>query len=218
MPLDCGNQKTDEPSESRIAPGFGQLRPLGNDGFGVGYRSPPTCGTVHWKNSMRRIFLDTEFTQFRDGQLLSLGLVTDDGHELYVEIADSARHARASDFCRDEVISQFGLLPGTAVRDDAAAGARVANWLDSFEYPLAISYDYKLDWRFFEGALRAAGQWQALASKLRAEDVAGVAAPGTPGEAAQNAVFDASNLPRRHHALVDARALRAAWQASSMQG
>lgn len=31
---------------------------------------------------MRRIFLDTEFTQFRDGQLLSLGLVTDDGDEL----------------------------------------------------------------------------------------------------------------------------------------
>ena len=160
---------------------------------------------------MRRIFLDTEFTQFRDGQLLSLGLVTDDGDELYVEVADLTRQAQASDFCKDVVITQFGLVPGAAVRDDAAVGARVANWLGSFEHPVAISYDHKLDWRFFESSLRAAGQWQALASKLRAEDVAGVAAPGTPGEAAQNAVFDASNSPSRHHALVDARALRAAW-------
>jgi 3' exoribonuclease, RNase T-like len=166
---------------------------------------------------MLRIFLDTEFTQFRDGQLLSLGMVTDDGHELYVEVADPIRQARASEFCRHSVISQFGLVPGSAVRDDAAVGARVADWLSAFTPPVAIAYDYKLDWRFFESALRAAGQWQALASKLRAEDVAGVAAPGTPGESAQNAVFESSTSPCRHHALVDARALRAAWQAGSIQ-
>ncbi len=167
---------------------------------------------------MRRIFLDTEFTQFRDGRLLSLGLVADDGHEFYVEIADPARHAEASEFCKDVVIRQFGLATGAAVRDDAAAGARLAAWLAAFEPPIAIAYDYKLDWRFFEGALRAAGQWQALASTLRAEDVAGIAAPGTPGEAAQNAVFEASSSPCRHHALVDARALRAAWLASGVRG
>jgi hypothetical protein len=28
---------------------------------------------------MLHVFLDTEFTQFRDGQLLSIGLVCDDG-------------------------------------------------------------------------------------------------------------------------------------------
>ena len=164
---------------------------------------------------MRRIFLDTEFTQFRDGQLLSIGLVTDEGHEFYVEVADPTRHAQASDFCKDVVIPQFGLVPSAAVRDDAAVGARVANWLRSFEHPVVISYDYKLDWRFFESALSAAGQWHALASTIRAEDVAGVAAPGTPGEAAQNAVFETSKSPGRHHALVDARALRAAWLAGS---
>jgi hypothetical protein len=166
---------------------------------------------------MQRIFLDTEFTQFRDGQLLSLGLVTDDGDELYVEVEDLTRQAQASDFCKEVVIAQFGLVPGAAVCDDAAVGARVANWLGSFEPPIAICYDYKLDWRFFESALRAAGHWQTLASKLRAEDVAGVAAPGTIGEAAQNAVFDGSIAPTRHHALVDARALRAAWRAKYMQ-
>ena len=167
---------------------------------------------------MRRLFLDTEFTQFRDGQLLSLGLVSDDGHELYVEVADPVRLTRASEFCRQSVISQFGLVPGSDVRDDAAVGARLADWLSAFEHPVAIAYDYKLDWRFFESALRAAGQWDALGSKLRAEDVAGVAAPGTPGERVQNAVFDSSTAPGRHHELVDARALRAAWIAGSIQG
>lgn len=78
---------------------------------------------------MRRIFLDTEFTQFRDGQLLSIALVTDEGHEFYVEVADLTRHAQASDFFKDVVIPQFGLVPGAAVRDDTAVGARVANWL-----------------------------------------------------------------------------------------
>jgi hypothetical protein len=166
---------------------------------------------------MRRIFLDTEFTHFRDGQLLSLGLVTDDGHECYVEVADSIRHSQASDFCRDVVIRQFGLVPGAAVRDDATAGARVAEWLETFGQPITISYDYKLDWRFLESALRAAGKWEGLASRLRPDDVAGVAAPGTPGEAAQNAVFETSRWPSRHHALVDARALCAAWLACSTQ-
>jgi hypothetical protein len=162
----------------------------------------------------QRIFLDTEFTQFREGALLSLGLVAEDGREFYVEVMDPTRHAQASEFCRHRVIPQFGLVPGSAARDDAEVGSRVADWLGNFDFPLAIAYDYKSDWRFFESALRSSGHWPALASKLRAEDVAGIAAPGSPGEQAQNALFDRSISPRRHHALVDARALRAAWLAS----
>ena len=163
---------------------------------------------------MRRVFLDTEFTQFRDGELLSIGLVADDGAECYVEIAEPARHARASDFCQDVVLPQFGLLPGAAVADDAAAGRRVAAWLESLATPLVVCHDYKLDWQHLENALRAAGCWQRLSAVLRTEDVAGAAAPGSPGEAAQDAVFEAATWPTRHHALVDARALRAAWRAS----
>lgn len=161
-----------------------------------------------------RVFLDAEFTQFRDGELLALGLVAEDGRECYVEIADPARHARASGFCRDTVIPQFGLVDGAAMRDDAAAGVRVADWLDTLSGALKISYDYKLDWRFLESTLRAAARWDALAPRLQADDIAGIAAPGTPGAAAMIAVFDAAKWPARHHALVDARALRAAWLAT----
>ena len=162
---------------------------------------------------MRRVFVDAEFTQFRDGQLLSLGLVCDDGGECYVEIDDPIRHARASDFCQDVVIPQFGLVPGAAVKDDAQAGAQLAQWLDTLAGPIAVCHDYKLDWRFLESALRAAGHWDRLGPRLHADDIACVAAPGSPGESAQDAVFESSQWPRRHHALVDARALRAAWRA-----
>ena len=164
---------------------------------------------------MQRLFLDAEFTQFRDGEVLAIGLACEDGRECYVEIADPARHARASDFCRDVVIPQFGLVPGAAMHDDAAAGQRIATWLESFDGPVAICHDYKLDWRFFESTLRVAGAWAGLAAVLQPEDIAGVASPGSPGEAAQDAVFETSTRPGRHHALVDARALRAAWLASS---
>ena len=162
---------------------------------------------------MPRVFLDSEFTQFRDGQVLALGLAADDGRECYVEVLDPIRHARASVFCKDVVIPQFGRVPGAGVPDDVQAGRRVADWLETFADPIVVAYDYKLDWRFLEEVLRTAGRWPALAARLRADDVAGVAAPGSPGAAAQDAVFESSRIPGRHHALVDARALRAAWQA-----
>ena len=161
-----------------------------------------------------RVFLDAEFTQFRDGELLALGLVSEDGRECYVEIADPARHARASGFCQDVVIPQFGLVDGAAMVDDAAAGARVAAWFDASDGILLVCHDYALDWDFLEHALRAAGAWERLKPRLVADDIAGIAAPGTPGEAAMIAAFDAATWPARHHALVDARALRAAWLAT----
>jgi hypothetical protein len=78
-----------------------------------------------------RIFFDTEFTQFRDGELLSLGFVSDDDRQLIVEVHDSARHRRASEFCQAVVIPQFGTLKAHVVNSDAEAGAVIADWLVS---------------------------------------------------------------------------------------
>lgn len=93
---------------------------------------------------MRRIFLNTEFTKSRNGLLHSVCLVTDDGQELHVDVADPTRHAQASVFCRHSAAAQCGLVPGSSVRDDAEVGAQVADWLSSFEHPVAIAYDYRL--------------------------------------------------------------------------
>ncbi len=158
------------------------------------------------------IFFDTEFTQFRDGELLSIGLVTDGDEELVVEIHDAARFARANDFCRDVVIPQFGSTAAHRVRTDAELGAVVASWLMRFKGPLTLCYDYRLDWRFLEAALVTSAVWAELASRVSAVNVAHVA-DSEDCLAAQDGYFENQSGPGRHHALVDAKALRERWRA-----
>ena len=69
-----------------------------------------------------RIYFDTEFTQFRDGQLLSAGFVADDDRFFYVEIDEPSRKKGASEFCELNVLPQFGLYP--LARASAAARGR----------------------------------------------------------------------------------------------
>jgi len=68
-------------------------------------------------------------------------LVSDDGRECCGEVTDPVRYAMASDgdFREAVVISQFGFVPGGAVRDDAGAGIRVAAWLECVEGLLVVS-------------------------------------------------------------------------------
>lgn len=159
-----------------------------------------------------RIFFDTEFTQFRDGELLSVGLVAEDEHSLVVEIVDRALHARASDFCQQHVLPQFGLLPAVAVRSPAEAGAALARWLQARGPVLQMGFDYKLDWRFLADCLQQAGHADLLQSRLQPFNVADVANAAACLQA-QEAYFQTRSRPGRHHALVDALALRARWQA-----
>ena len=158
-----------------------------------------------------RIFFDTEFTQFRDGELLSIGFVSEDDQEMVIEVHDQARHARASEFCKIAVIPQFGTLKANAVTTDAAAGEAIANWLSQFSTPMTLCYDYKLDWRFFESALRAAGAWNRLSPRLTAFNVADVANHDSCLQVQEDYLLGRSS-PGRHHALVDDLALRARWR------
>jgi hypothetical protein len=159
-----------------------------------------------------RIFFDTEFTQFRDGELLSVGLVSDADDELIVEIHDAARLARANDFCRDVVIPQFGSTAAHRVRSDAELGSEAASWLMRLEGPLTLLYDYTLDWRFLEAPLASGALWPELAHQVSVFNVADVAS-SEACLAAQDAYFASQSWPGRHHALVDAKALRERWRA-----
>ncbi|WP_434717222.1 hypothetical protein P5X00_39880 (plasmid) [Paraburkholderia sp. A2RO-4L] len=49
-----------------------------------------------------RVYVDTEFTQFIDCDLISIGLVADDGREFYGERADYDR-ASCSEFVRGDL-------------------------------------------------------------------------------------------------------------------
>lgn len=158
------------------------------------------------------IFFDTEFTQFRDGQLLSVGLVSDADDELVVEIHDPFRHAMASKFCQDVVIPQFGTVPARRVQTDVELGRVVAAWLGQFELPLTLYYDYKLDRHFLLEALRGAEDWPVLEPEVSWINVADVAR-SAECLAAQDRYFEGKGFPGRHHPLVDAKAMRERWRA-----
>jgi hypothetical protein len=165
-----------------------------------------------------RIFFDTEFNGFReDSRLLSIGLVSEDGRECYVEMPTRGAHLRdAADFVFVHVVSQFGLFPDAQVSNYPEMGRRVAAFLNGFPGRLELHYDWKLDWRHLESLLTGDAE---LMGRIATNDIAGVAAEGNPGEEAARQAILACNEPRlqAHHALADARALRAAWLADGDQ-
>jgi integrase len=157
------------------------------------------------------IFFDTEFTQFREGKLLSIGLVTDDERSLYIEVDEPLRRQEASDFCVKEVLSQFGLVNGAIVCSDAEAGTRIARWLENINRPRVMCYDFTMDWQLLVQALQAADAWESLSKSIIPLNVA-TRAYGEKCIAARDAHFRRQSHPERHHALVDATALRAMWR------
>jgi len=64
-----------------------------------------------WKT---RYFLDTEFTDFKDCQLISLAIVGEDGREFYGERSDFEL-AACSGFVREVVLPQLGQFPDRAM-------------------------------------------------------------------------------------------------------
>lgn len=159
-----------------------------------------------------RVFFDTEFSAFRDGRLLSVGLVAEDGRERYVELPGDGINRDVSDFVRSHVLSQFGAVADSEAGTLAGLGERVARYLEELGEPLQLCFDYKLDRRFLEEALGLTSSWKTVQKLVVFVDVAGQAA-GEVAKAAAGASYAASTPLREHHALADARALCAAWLA-----
>jgi hypothetical protein len=76
--------------------------------------------------ALTKVFFDTEFTKFRGGRLLSIGMVTASGEEFYVELLDEALRRASPEFLRVHVLSQFGRVAGAGVAD---ARSLRAGWL-----------------------------------------------------------------------------------------
>ncbi|MFM0114965.1 hypothetical protein [Paraburkholderia nemoris] len=142
-----------------------------------------------------RVFVDTEFTDFIECDLVSIGLVADDRREFYGERSDYDR-ASCNEFVRAAVLSQLGQYPGRVFTREALRTALVA-WLDQFadEAERTLCFDYFGDWELLCDLLDGppAG-WQA-------HHVGQLLDPGR-----QEAYYREHR--GRHHALVDARAKR----------
>jgi diamine N-acetyltransferase len=153
-----------------------------------------------------RIYLDSEFTRLDRPQLLSLGAVADDGAEFYAEIADphdaqaKPLTERCSAFVRSVVLPQLA----NCARPRAEVAAEFRRWLAQrgAPRPLTIVSDSGFD------------RW-ALTDLLQDEELPpGVDWLRVPiASPALDRACQRLRL-RRHHALDDARALRAAVQAS----
>jgi len=149
-----------------------------------------------------RLYVDTEFTDFLDCDLISVALVADDGREFYGERSDFDRQI-CSEFVRAAVLPQLGQFPDR-VFERVALRVSLLAWLDQFavEPERILCFDY-------------GGDWELLLDLI--EEV-------PPGWQAQqvNAQLDPERLEAyyrehggRHHALFDARANRYAMRDQS---
>ena len=167
------------------------------------------------------VFLDTEFTDLLNPELLSLGLVTLDGREHYVELdittdTGKARVKASSDFVRyGGILDLWGLVPG-ATGTEWEIGRRTGEWLlelaDESRKKIQVAYDYSADYELMEYAIRNAGLWSQVREVIFPVNVNPVTGSIT-GELSAEACFrDLNNRGlQRHHALADALALRAAY-------
>lgn len=173
-------------------------------------------------------FLDTEFTDLLDPQLLSLGLVDLAGQEFYSELdldsdVGKARIKVSSEFVRDNgVISQWSLIPGAA-GTEWEMGRRAGEWIlgraaDAGQ-KIEIAFDYSPDFELLEFAIRNAGLWDQVREVVIRRNVNAITGTIT-GELAAEECYRSLRVRGigRHHALADALALRAAYQARLLSG
>ena len=148
-----------------------------------------------------RVFMDTEFTDFSNPRLISVGLVAEDGQEFYCELADGWSREHCTEFVLDTVLPLLGEGPLMARE---VAGPRMLEWLASIDDTITVVSDTEIDWRLVMTLI-----WLHANDDV---DIAGelLSMPGFAMARRHEDVLEEllANDPRRHHALVDARALK----------
>ena len=100
-----------------------------------------------------KVFVDTEFTNFIDTDLISIGMAAASGEEFYAEVPYP--QASCSEFVREAVIPLLGQVPDAfCMIDDLYL--KIISWLNiirSREEDVEICFDYQTDWDLFVVAL-----------------------------------------------------------------
>ena len=153
--------------------------------------------------------MDIEFTDFVRPDLISIGLVAEDGREFYAERTDY-RSAECNDFVRATVLPLLGRVPGAACRRPVLT-RRLRQWLEALPEPATIVFDYELDWLLLADACLGREHQKPLAYVGETLHLDKFAITHPVFEQAQNHTYTLAWPP--HHALADARALRAGYRA-----
>jgi hypothetical protein len=165
------------------------------------------------------VFIDTEFTTldaWRNPALLSIGLVAEDGREFYAEIdtsIDRTYRTRCSLFVRGHVLTQFRRVPGRLMPPQRLV-AELAQWLQALGAQVIVCHDHGWDFNFVESAIEMAG---GISTELIPRHVGHLFEGDAGLLEMKNSVEEslAKDGLREHHALADARALRARLHAIS---
>jgi len=153
------------------------------------------------------IFLDTEFTDFIDCELISIGMVSEDGtHEFYAERTDYPDDW-CSDFVREAVLPQLGKIPGVGcIREELRQ--RLWDWFSTLPPHVQIATESAHDRDLLWDAVH-----EGLPSNLNTSvfDLR----PLIDTTAFNDAVYRYHEQPgcSWHHALHDARGHRMGWLA-----
>lgn len=147
------------------------------------------------------IFIDTEFTDFINSQLISIGLVAASGEEFYAEVPYF--EPACSTFVKEVVIPLLGEPQGAAC-STRELGERLFTWLElvrSDNETLEICFDFQTDWDLFANALGGSVPiW--CQARLIGREI---------NELLRYEFHKRNQLPE-HHALYDAQAMRYAFR------
>lgn len=166
------------------------------------------------------VFFDTEFTTCKKDviqTLISIGCVSENGHEFYAELSDTWHPANCSDFV---VATVLPLLQGGEYRvTEAELAVRLKEWIEGLtcEEVILRTDAPMVDWPWIQELFTFHGCWpQNLRRKC--------------GTIFFNHVFQLCryqqglddywkiNAARRHHALVDAQSFLFAWRLAIRRG
>lgn len=146
------------------------------------------------------LFLDTEFTDLLAPKLIAFGLVSEHeiGPEYYCELLDGWTRADCSEFVLDVVLPLFDALPNQR-RTRAEAALSLRDWLQRLPKPMTIVFDSEIDWILLT---ELAASWPSGVQPLLYQG----------SDCAAEERYHQLYQGRQHHALHDARALRAGWR------
>ena len=155
-----------------------------------------------------RVFFDTEFTGLTsDPRLLSIGLVTECGKALYIELTDGWSEENCSPWVREHVLPTLGKGERLKRRE---TGARILSWLSFSVVRPTLLGETDWDTTLLAGLMDECGiarehySLVMLAYDSKAQAIA--------FEEAKQRYFELEKV-QPHHALNDAHAFRAAWNA-----
>lgn len=155
------------------------------------------------------VALDVKFTNLAAPSLISIALVAENGSEFYAE-SDEYLGADSSDFVKSCVLPLLGKIDGALCSLDQLA-TRVREWFEPLPEPAALIFNSTCSWRLFIELLcreeplslpQMLGSKQFISSVLEVDPLF---------SRARSASYT-SGLPN-FHALADARALLAGYQA-----